>query len=333
MVLKVGTFNFNNLFDRFNYEVELEKLPARDRAIKTQVEIVPSPPGEHPGRARRFKGRLIKAKPEEERRRLAERIRDIDLDVLCAQEVEDIEALREFATGKVKDGGLRTRYPHLALIEGNDPRFIDVAVLSKRPLGAVTSWQHTRHPDKPDERVFSRDLLEVDVLTEDFDRVVLTIFNTHLKSQFIPHDAKDRQAEQRANDRRRRRQAEMAAAIIDKRTSRRTPFLLLGDLNDAPDAPTLAPLTESSKLELADGLEHVNETRPFADEPAPPGPRWTHRFRDSDAGTTEHELFDQIWLGPALKPKLREAWIDRRRRKTKDGSDHDPAWVVLDGIP
>jgi hypothetical protein len=70
-------------------------------------------------------------------------------------------------------------------------------------------------------------------------------------------------------------------------------------------------------------------TRPFEDSPAPPSPRWTHRFRDSTAKRTDFELFDQIWLG--LASTLSGAFIDRRTKKTKDGSDHDPAWVVLDG--
>ncbi|MFD0007941.1 hypothetical protein ACFVJ4_36805 [Streptomyces sp. NPDC127178] len=71
------------------------------------------------------------------------------------QEVEDIDTLRFFVAQHL--GGA---YPHLSLIEGNDPRLIDIAVLSKFPVGAVTSWQHAVHPDVPGERVFSRDLLE-----------------------------------------------------------------------------------------------------------------------------------------------------------------------------
>lgn len=328
MALKVGTFNLNNLFDRFNFEVEINALPPEERAIHTETEIVP---GEPPGRARSFKGRLIKEKPLAERLRLAERIREMDLDVLCAQEVEDIVALRAFAGARVKDGGLRGRYPHLALIEGNDPRFIDVAVLSKRPLGAVTSWQHIRHPNAPGERVFSRDLLEVDVLADDGE-VILKVFTTHLKSKLVPFGARDPEGEHRANDERRHRQAEAAAAIIARQTTRRSPFVVLGDLNDAPEAAPLAPLTRDPRLKLRDGLADVRETRPFAADPPPPGPRWTHRFRDSAARTTHYELFDQIWISPALRPHLAEAWIDRRRKATKDGSDHDPAWVVLDGI-
>lgn len=332
MALTVGTFNLNNLFDRFNYDVEIAQLPARDRTVEATINIVPSEPGEPPGRARAFKGKLIKRKPVAERKRLAARIRAIDVDVLCVQEVEDIDALREFNRANIKDGGMRGHYPWLALIEGNDPRFIDVAVMSKRPLGAITSWQHTRHPADPSDPVFSRDLLEIDVLAADFSRVVLKIFNTHLKSQFIPHNAPDPAAEDAANDLKRTRQAEMAAAIIAKRTSRRTPFLILGDLNDSPDAQTLAPLTQAADLSLTDALANVQETRPFVDSPPPPSPRWTHRFRDSKAQITRFELFDQIWVGPALKNKVTEAQIDRRTKKTKDGSDHDPAWITIGDI-
>ena len=330
MTLTVGTFNLNNLFDRFNYEVELASLPKAERTVQETISIVPSEAGKAPGRARSFQGKLIQRKPLAERKRLAERIRAIDLDVLCVQEVEDITALREFNDGNIGDGGLGRHYQYVALIEGNDPRFIDVAVLSKRPLGGITSWAHARHPDAPDEPVFSRDLLEIDVLAADFSRVVLKVFNTHLKSQFVGVGGDDAAAETAASDLRRTRQAEMAARIIEKRTSPRTAFLVLGDLNDAPDAATLAPLTQSNGF--TDGLADVRESRPFADDPEPPGARWTHRFRDSAAKTTHFELFDQIWIGPALKDQLVGADIDRRTKKTKDGSDHDPAWVTLDGI-
>jgi hypothetical protein len=64
------------------------------------------------------------------------------------------------------------------LIEGNDPRLIDVAVLSKLPLGAVTSWQHAVHPGNPGERVFGRDLLEVEVLNSARTERLFTLFNT-----------------------------------------------------------------------------------------------------------------------------------------------------------
>jgi hypothetical protein len=73
----------------------------------------------------------------------------MDLDVLAVQEVEDVDTLRQFARDDL--GGLN---PHVVLIEGNDLRLIDIGLVSKLPLGGVTSWQHVPDPLNPGERVF-----------------------------------------------------------------------------------------------------------------------------------------------------------------------------------
>jgi hypothetical protein len=39
---------------------------------------------------------------------------------------------------------------------------------------------------------------------------------------------------------------------------------------------------------------------------------------------------DQVWLSPALAPKLESAFIERRAKVGGDGTDHDRSWVVLD---
>ena len=96
----------------------------------------------------------------------------------------------------------------MVLIEGNDPRLIDLAVLSKLPLGAVTSWQHAVHPEAPGERVFGRDLLEVEVFNQARTERLFTVFNNHLKSHFVPfdqdQDAGAADANRRRGSRRRR---------------------------------------------------------------------------------------------------------------------------------
>jgi hypothetical protein len=51
------------------------------------------------------------------------------------QEIEDIDTLRQF----VRDD-LAGLYRHVVLIEGNDSGRIDVGLLSKLPLGGVTSF-------------------------------------------------------------------------------------------------------------------------------------------------------------------------------------------------
>src|SRR5918996_5601415 len=120
--------------------------------------------------------------PIEQVQTLARRIQAMDLDVLAVQEVEDIEALRDFIREFL--GGM---YANAVLVEGNDPRFIDVGVLSKAafPIGAVTSWQHRVHPQDPTRRVFSCDLLETEILDRRRTRRLFTLYNNHLKSQFV----------------------------------------------------------------------------------------------------------------------------------------------------
>jgi endonuclease/exonuclease/phosphatase family metal-dependent hydrolase len=128
---------------------------------------------------------------------------------------------------------------------------------------------------------------------------------------------------------RRRRQCETIARLVEAELRPDSPFLIVGDMNDTPDSDALQPLAQSD-LVLVDALADPQETRPAkADVPAPLSKAWTHRFRESGQPSS-YELFDQIWLSPALNDNLSESWIDRRTKHSGDGSDHDPAWVVLD---
>jgi hypothetical protein len=167
MEITVGTFNLNNLFSRFNFKARVDQIPEEERDITVSFEFTEE--GDYWFRT--FRGRLIQPMPEEQRKTLAERIQAIDVDVLAVQEVEDIEALRDFNRFH-----LDRMYRHVALLEGNDARFIDVGVLSKLPLGAVTSWQHEVHPADPARPVFARDLLEVDVFNSSRTKRLFTLY-------------------------------------------------------------------------------------------------------------------------------------------------------------
>jgi endonuclease/exonuclease/phosphatase family metal-dependent hydrolase len=163
------------------------------------------------------------------------------------------------------------------LVEGNDPQLIDVAVLSKLPLGAVTSWQRAVHSSDPTEMAFGRDLLQVEILNASRSRRLFTLFNTHLKSHFLSPGETAADA-----DGRRQRQAEVAARIIEAQTRPNSSYVVVGDMNDPPDSPFLAPLVASQALRLVDGLANPTETRPApADTPRPATVAWTHRFKPS----------------------------------------------------
>lgn len=176
MRIKVGTFNLNNLFSRFNFtaqagdEVELEATTTFSFTDPQQFKL------------RTYRGRLIKGKPKASREKIAARIAAMDLDVIAVQEVEDVDTLNQFAREDLAGAG----YHHIVLVEGNDPRLIDVGLLSRLPIGAVTSWRHAVAPDSPAEPVFSRDLLEVEILNSGRTKRLLTLYNNHLKSHFVP---------------------------------------------------------------------------------------------------------------------------------------------------
>jgi hypothetical protein len=123
-------------------------------------------------------------------------------------------------------------------------------VLSKLPIGALTSWQHAIHPGDPAERVFSRDLLEVEILHPTQGSRLFTVFNNHLKSQFVPFN-QDPVAGREANDDRRHRQAETVERIVAARTRPDSRFVVVGDHTPAhlrARKPRSEPLTQPLEL-------------------------------------------------------------------------------------
>lgn len=322
MQITVGTFNLNNLFSRYNFRGEIDAIKAGETELDTTVSYTFTDPKTH--RIRTYRGKLVKGKSAKQRRRVTKRIKKMDIDVLAVQEVEDIDILRRFAREDL--GGM---YPYQALIEGNDPRLIDLGLLSKLPIGAITSWQEEVHPENPTRPVFGRDLLEVEILSPTRSRRLFTLYNNHLKSHYVPYNQDPVEGARLANERR-SRQAETVARIVEARMRPNSPYIILGDMNDPPDSEWLAPLVTAPGLRLVNSLTNPGETRPpKKDTPPPNTTAWTHRYKPRGQ-PAQYELYDQIWLSPSLASKQIVAWIDRRIRHTGDGSDHDPAWIVLD---
>jgi len=325
MRVKVGTFNLNNLFSRFNFSAsinEIQDAGTDAAAMSVRYEFT----GDDPVRIRQFRGALIRAKDEVDTQRIADRVLEMDVDVLAVQEVENIDILKDF-----NRRFLNGLYEFQMLHEGNDPRFIDVGFLSKLPVGSIASFQTAVHPDRPDEPVFGRDLLEMEILNSTGTRRILTIYNNHLKSHFVPFNQDPVEGARKANERR-ARQAATVARIVEARTRPDTRYIITGDMNDPPASEFLEPLTQSN-LGIVDGLSNPTQTRANkpetdpADEPTTTA--WTHRFKASGE-PPRHELLDHIWLSPSLADRLEGAFIDRRKLHGGDGSDHDPAWVELD---
>jgi endonuclease/exonuclease/phosphatase family metal-dependent hydrolase len=323
MKITIGTFNLNNLFSRYNFQAEVAALhEASAPPIAGQFTYTFGP--NDLIKLRTYGGRLVKAKDPVDTALIAERIKRMNIDVLGVQEVEDIDTLREF--NRTQLGGM---YPHVLLVEGNDPRLIDVGLLSRYPIGGLTSWQQAAHPSAPDDLIFGRDLIEVEIWNSQRSARLFTLFNTHLKSHYVDF-REDPVAGQAAANERRRRQAETVGRIIKARTRPDSRYVLVGDMNDSPPSDFLRGFTQDPDLKLVNGLAAPKETRPAKpDTPMPPSTAWTHRFKPANE-PAQYELFDHVWLSPAIAGKQTGAWIDRRTKHSGDGSDHDPAWVELD---
>ncbi|TCC20324.1 endonuclease/exonuclease/phosphatase family protein [Kribbella speibonae] len=319
MELTVGTFNLNNLFDRWNFTGALEALASGSSSVPATYEF----DNEH---RRRLQldghGKLLTAKKPEDTTRVAERLLAADVDVWIVQEIENVDVLREFNREH-----LNGSYEHVMVIDGNDSaRFIDIGVLSRRPIGGVTSYQRTFHPDVPDRPIFSRDLVEAEIL-DARGRRLLTVFGTHLKSKFVDFTVADPVAAAAAAQLLRTQQAETIVRIMGSRMSSRQRYLLCGDMNDTPDSSALVAYAQAGLVNALTAPTEIGAVQTTVDLPA--SPAWTSTFKESKQPRT-FDLIDQIWLSPALAPRLRQAFIGRRRKLARDGTDHDPAWISLD---
>lgn len=75
-------------------------------------------------------GTAAPVKPEAERAAAAGALRAIDADIVALEEVESLAAVKAFLTKYLSDMG----YEHAVLIESEDPRGIDNAVISRFPI-------------------------------------------------------------------------------------------------------------------------------------------------------------------------------------------------------
>jgi endonuclease/exonuclease/phosphatase family metal-dependent hydrolase len=205
-VVRVGSYNVLNLFDEFDDPYRTDEM--------------------------------MTIKPREQLEKVAGRIRQLDADVLALQEVENRFYLSRFVDVFLADMG----YEHVVLIEANNQRGIDCALLSRFPIGPVTSYQHV-HFKGPDGKTyqFQRDLLRVPVEgPEDFD---FEVFAVHLKSKYGDAEASEpaRQAEATAI-------REIASKILAASPQAR--FVITGDFNDTWDSPSLKILRGSGPAEL-----------------------------------------------------------------------------------
>ena len=125
--------NLNNLFSRFNFEAEIEEIIENEDESTGVVTFRYEFTQDEEVRIRTYRGNLVKKKETRKTIKVADRIKAMNLDVLAVQgNWKNIHILKEFNADY-----LDNLYPYKVLIEGNDPRFIDVGLLSKYPIGSA----------------------------------------------------------------------------------------------------------------------------------------------------------------------------------------------------
>ena len=190
------------------------------------------------------------AHADDARQMTALALADCQADIVCLQEVENLEALESFEDNYLyRMTGMN--YPQKVWVEGNDGRGIDVALMArdetpdgkKIEIEKVTSHRkktygemglHTQRLEKigveADERIFRRDCLEVDIRVGGRRS---TIFVCHFKSMGSPRNGMDGRAYTMPV---RLAEARCVRKIIEKKFgSERAPkmrWLVCGDLND-----------------------------------------------------------------------------------------------------
>lgn len=187
------------------------------------------------------------AKPRAQMERLAQTLRTLNADVIGLQEVENRHYLERFLEVFVPDLG----YRHVVHFEGNDTRGIDVALISRIPVGVVRSYRHHEFPG-PDGKpmVFERDLLAVELRPP--QGAPLEVWVLHLKSNFEGREYAEPIRKAEASEVRR---------ILDQRlkSDANARIIVLGDFNDTPENSALQTIRGSGPNALKSFYEELSE--------------------------------------------------------------------------
>jgi len=316
MAVRIGTFNIENLLTRFDFTGFRNQLRG-DRVLRL-YQIASAADYQ-----RMEEARMI-ALTDDTRQLTALAIAAADADILCLQEVESLEALQAFEFGylyRMLGEGYRQKH----VVEGNDSRGIDVAVMMRdvtrdgEPIEFVGIRSHAgstfdamglydtelAETEKPHDRIFRRDCLEIDVR---IGGRPLTLYSVHFKSMNARRDEKDGRL---ATMPLRTAEARAVRRIIEMRfggegQAATSNFVICGDMNDYQERLVISgsprsgfaftPVTEErSALDVfsSDGFaENVVRRRPVDD-------RWTLFHAH---GLQQRHLcqLDYIWLSPAL---------------------------------
>lgn len=229
-------------------------------------------------------------------------ITSLDPDIVMLAEVETKPILDD-----LNGNDLGKKYVSVNLIEGNDPRGIDVALLSKIETTKVVSHKDdvfTKTGTNGPAYHYSRDCLETHVT---FNGRPMVFLSVHFKAKTPPDDPDKRLAE-----------AQHTRAIADQllKEDAARAVIILGDYNDVPGSPAVKAITGGGDTAFHDAADQV-----------PTSLRYSFDFN----GTLE--LIDHQFASPRANAMLDPASVVLKHGAgiddgTKYASDHSPLFAI-----
>lgn len=220
-----------------------------------------------------------------------------DPDVAILQEVENEAVVYDLAQKLGK-------YPHTAITEGNDPRGIDIAILSKYPFQVAPSHKgefFSPSTDPTETYVYSRDVLEAHMI---YNGRHVVFMGVHFKAEIDAASQLKRLAEAEHT-------RELFTAIHADDPS--TAIIVLGDFNAAPGSAPILALLGADPLPFTSAGSFMAE----AD-------RWSVNFGNV------HQLYDDQIMDANALSMLDQTSVTIPHIGASDGSDHDPMVATYD---
>lgn len=217
-----------------------------------------------------------------------------DPDVAILQEVENQVVVTDLAQKLGK-------YPHTAISEGNDPRGIDIAILSKAPFQVAPSHKgEFFHPstDPTETFVYARDVLEVHMIYNGRHIVFMGIHFKANESDNDPVSQLKRLAEAEHT-------RELFTTIHTEDPS--AAIIVLGDFNAIPGSPPIQALLGGPPLPFTSAASFMTATD-----------RWSFLF------SGDQLLFDDQIMDENALSMLDQTSVTIPHVGANDGSDHDP---------
>lgn len=252
-------------------------------------------------------------------RMTAKVIKEVGADILCVCEADNRTNLVRFNTELLSE-----QYEHTMLVDGNDPRGIDVGLLCNNSIGIDWVRSHADDPDPADKKhhLFSRDCPVYHLRLPSGDDLYLLL--NHLKSQGRTNG--DPTAL-------RRRQAEQVLKVYNQLREEGAKYVaVVGDLNIGPAAnhptdppPSLeallgkdSPLIDAYNLQQFSGIYDQRDTK--------------HGHPGTFKSCTLPNRFDYILLSPELAKKVTEGGIFRKGLWGDPKGPKSTFWETYDDI-